>query len=1055
MPSTFTFLHPIMRTSLTTICLLLVSYCLLPVQISAQVAAYDTTLYNSLNFRNIGPYRGGRSAAVTGVVGNPFTYYFGSTGGGVWKSKDGGQTWGNISDGYFGGSIGAVAVSEWDPNVVYVGGGEKTVRGNVSYGYGMWRSTDAGKSWKHIGLDDSRHITRIRIHPRNPDLIYASVLGHLYGPNDERGIYRSEDGGQTWERVLFVNSEVGAVDLILDPTNPRIMYATMWRVKRTPYSLESGGEGSSLWKSVDGGSTWTDLSGSKGFPTGTLGIMGVTVSPANPERVWAIVEAEEGGLFRSDNGGNSWSRVNDERSLRQRAWYYSRIYADPQNEDRIYALNVRFWKSNDGGKSFESISTPHGDHHDLWIDPDNPDRMVVGDDGGAQVTLDGGNGWTTYHNQPTAQFYRVTTDNHFPYRILAAQQDNSTVRISHRSFSGSITERDWEPTAGGESGHIAPNPTNPEIVYGGSYGGYLTRINHETGDRRSINVWPDNPMGYGAGDLKFRFQWNFPIFFSPHDDNTLYAAANVLFKTTNEGQSWEQISPDLTRADSTTLGSSGGPITKDNTSVEYYATIFAAAESHREPGVIWTGSDDGRIHVTRDGGANWTDVTPSIRLMPEWMQINSLEIHPTQEGGVYIAGTRYKSDDNAPYLYRSLDYGKTWTKITDGIPDDHFTRVVRADPDRAGLLYAGTETGLYISFNDGVSWTSFQRNLPIVPITDLVVKDKDLIVATQGRSLWVMDDLSPIHQLSDEIAKSSMWLYTPRPTYRLPGGSGQPSLLVGQNPPNGVYIDYYFGAEPDSSTTALRILDSSGEIIKSFKTDTESDKLAIGMGTNRFVWDMRYPDAEKFQGLILWGSGGLNGPTAVPGHYSARLVSGDDSTTVSFEILPNPKTSASTDDMIAQFDFRMQARDKLTETHSAIEEIRNVRSQIEDVISKSKDAESYETIKEDGQKIIDELTSVEETLYQTNNRSRQDPLNYPIRLNDKLSLLSSHVGSGDHGPTQQAMEVRDELFGAINQALEQLDSILSGDLDEFNNLVRDAAVPAVNLQKKDQKNKDA
>ncbi|NBC16193.1 MAG: glycosyl hydrolase, partial [Bacteroidetes bacterium] len=703
-----------------------------PAQRTSATVQYDTTFFNALEYRPLGPYRGGRSAAVTGVPGQPMTYYFGGTGGGVWKTTDGGQTWGNISDGYFGGSIGAVAVSEWDPNVIYVGGGEKTVRGNVSHGYGMWKSVDAGKTWTQIGLTDSRHIPRVRIHPKNPDLVYAAVLGHLFGPNEQRGIYRSTDGGESWEQIHFVNENAGAVDLLMDPTNPRILYATFWRVRRTPYSLASGGEGSSLWKSTDGGDTWTELTGrDNGLPQGTLGIIGVTVSPADPDRVWAIVEAEDGGVFRSEDGGQTWRRINSDRNLRQRAWYYTRIYADTQDEDVVYVLNVGFWKSKDGGVTYERIGTPHGDHHDLWIDPDDPARMVIGDDGGAQVTFDGGENWSTYHNQPTAQFYRVATDTHFPYRIYGGQQDNSTVRILHRTEGYGIGERDWEPSAGCECGWMAPHPENPDVVYGGCYGGYLERVNHATGERRFVNVWPRNPMGHAAKDLKYRFQWNFPVLFSQYkdpaiDDYPLYAAANRLFVTRDEGESWTPISPDLTRADTTMMGSSGGPITKDNTSVEYYGTIFALAESPHEQGVIWAGSDDGLLHLTRDGGDTWTDVTPPESMMPEYIQINSIEPHPTAPGGLYVAATMYKWDDFQPYLYKTTDYGETWTKITDGIDPEHFTRVIRADPNREGLLYAGTESGIYVSFDDGASWQPFQRNLPVVPITDLAVEGTDL-----------------------------------------------------------------------------------------------------------------------------------------------------------------------------------------------------------------------------------------------------------------------------------------------------------------------------------------
>lgn len=706
--------------------------------VSGQEDAHQM-LNDATDFRSIGPFRGGRSAAVTGVRGKPMLYYQGAAGGGVWKTTDGGSSWGNISDGYFGGSVGAIEVAPSDPNIIYVGGGEVTVRGNVSHGYGMWKSYDGGQTWAQSGLPDSRRIPRIRVHPTDPDIVYAAVLGHLHGPNQERGVYRSRDGGTTWERILFASEEAGAVDLVIDPNNPRVLYASMWKINRTPYSLESGGEGSGIWKSTDGGDTWTEISQNKGLPKGPLGISGIAVSPVDSNRVWAIVEAPEGGLFRSDDAGKNWKRINDERKLRQRAWYYTRVYAGPKNVDEVYVLNVRFWRSTDGGATFNSISTPHGDHHDLWIAPEDPDRMAIADDGGAQVSYSRGKTWSTYMNQPTAQFYRVTTDNHFPYRIYGAQQDNSTVRILHRSDRGSIGERDWEPTAGGESGHIAPDPVNPDIVYGGSYGGFLTRIDHRTGERRNIHIWPDNPMGHGAGDGKFRFQWNFPIFFSQHHPGTLFAAGNVLFKTEDEGASWQQVSPDLTRNDSSKLGSSGGPITQDNTSVEYFCTIFAAVESLHEPDVIWAGSDDGLLHITRDGGKNWSNVTPPD--MPEWMQINSIEPHPTEKGGLYVAGTRYKSDDFKPYLYKTTDYGATWTQINKGIDRKHFTRVIRADPVRQGLLFAGTESGLYVSVDDGENWTLFQCNLPVVPITDMTFKNDDLVVATQGRSFWVLDDL--------------------------------------------------------------------------------------------------------------------------------------------------------------------------------------------------------------------------------------------------------------------------------------------------------------------------
>ena len=731
--------------------------------------SYPESLYSSMQYREIGPFRGGRSAAVTGVPGEPKLFYFGATGGGVWKTEDGGITYKNISDGYFGGSIGSIAVAKSDPNVIYVGGGEVTVRGNVSSGYGMWKSEDAGKTWSFAGLPKSRHIPRIVIDPQNPNIVYAAVLGNIYKPTEERGVYKSTNGGKSWKKMLFANRHAGAVELVIDPGNPRNLYAATWRVQRTPYSLSSGGDGSALWKSTDRGETWKKISDHKGFAKGTLGIIGVTVSPVNPERVWAIVEnKEQGGVYRSDDAGATWAKVNESRALRQRAWYYTKIYADTQDVNGVYVMNVAYHHSTDGGKTFKAHRAPHGDHHDLWISPEDNQRMIIGDDGGAQVSYDGGTTWSTYHNQPTAQFYRVTTDNAFPYRIYVAQQDNSTIRVRHRSFGRSIGEDDWEATAGGESAHIAIDPTNDDIVYGGSYGGFLTRVNHEKQSVRGINVWPDNPMGYGAEGMKYRFQWNFPILFSKHNPKRLYTFSNHVHVTENEGQSWDIISPDLTRNDPERLKSSGGPITQDNTGVEYYCTIFAANESPLQEGLLWVGSDDGLIHLTRDGGKNWTNVTP--KGMPEWMMINSVDPSPFDAGTCYVAGTRYKMGDFRPYLYKTTDYGVTWKQINQGIPNEHFTRVVRADPAKKGLLYAGTETGMYISFNDGERWEAFQQNLPIVPITDLALKDNSLIVATQGRSVWIMDDLTVLHQLEKDDTKAV--LYTPKDSYRLSGRGG-------------------------------------------------------------------------------------------------------------------------------------------------------------------------------------------------------------------------------------------------------------------------------------------
>lgn len=1034
----------------------------------------EQELFESLKFRSIGPYRGGRSAATAGVADDPMLYYMGAAGGGVWKTEDAGSSWENISDGFFGGSIGAIEVAPSNSNIIYVGGGEVSVRGNVSHGYGMWKSVDAGKTWTSIGLNDSRRIPRIRIHPTNPDIVYAAVLGHLFGPNQERGVFKSVDGGQNWKRVLFASEEAGAVDLIIDPNNSDTLYAATWKVLRTPYSLESGGEGSGIWKSTDAGETWKNISEAKGLPAGPLGICGVAVSPVDSNRVWAMVEAKDGGLFRSDNAGETWQRVNDERKLRQRAWYYTRVYAGPDDVNEVYVLNVRFWRSTDGGKSFGSISTPHGDHHDLWIAPNDPDRMAIADDGGVQVSVNRGKTWSTYENQPTAQFYRVTTDNHFPYRIYGAQQDNSTVRISSRTSGSSIGERDWESTAGGESGFIAPDPNDSDIVYGGSYGGYLTRINHRTREVRNVHVWPDNPMGHGAGDGKYRFQWNFPIFFSRHDSKTLFTAGNVLFKTNNGGASWTQISPDLTRNDPTKLGSSGGPITQDNTSVEYYCTIFAATESATEKDVIWAGSDDGLLHVTRDGGKKWDNVTPPE--LPEWSQINSIEAHPTEPGGLYVAATRYKLDDFKPYLFKTMDYGKTWKQITNGIDRKHFTRVVRADPNRKGLLYAGTETGLYISFDDGANWESFQCNVPIVPITDMTIKNGDLIVATQGRSFWVLDDLSLLHQWKSNLIEEPVHLFNSRPTLRMRGGGGsRPGRTSGQNVVGGVPIRFHLKEKPAKGvTTKVMIMNGAGDLVQTYSTSPDKDKdersMSADAGMNELRWNMRYAGAETFAGIVLWG-GGTGGPMAVPGTYTAKLVQAkkveppqaDDTPKAekqsakdakpetqellafetTFEIKPDPRSSATQKDYDTQFEFLIGVRDKLSEIHESISTIRDIRNQLKSYASRLKKDDGNQDLTKQANELIKKLTAIEEQLYQTKNQSSQDPLNFPIKLNNRLSGLVGVVSTGDNAPTRQSIEVRDALLAEINPLLKEYREIVSKELKAFNAAVIEAKVPAI------------
>ena len=1037
-----------MKTLLAKAGLLGLALFLLPISATSQrksksqstTPTYPEELYSSLDYRLIGPFRGGRSAAVTGVPGEPNLFYFGATGGGVWKTMDGGRTWDNISDGYFGGSIGAVEVAKSDPNVIYVGGGEQTLRGNVSSGYGVWKTVDAGKTWTSAGLEKSRHVPRIRVHPTDYNTVYAAVLGDIYKPTKERGIYKSTDGGQNWKQVLFVHEQAGAVDLTFDPNNPRILYASTWHAKRTPYSLISGGEGSALWKSMDSGETWTEISKNEGFPTDTLGIIGVAVSPKNSDRVWAIVEnKEKGGLYRSDDGGKKWTLINEERKIRQRAWYYTRVYADTGDEDVVYVLNVNYHKSTDGGKSFNTFNAPHGDHHDLWISPEDSQRMIIGDDGGAQVSYDGGETWSTYYNQPTAQFYRVTTDDSFPYRIYVAQQDNSTLRIEHRSDGNSINEDNWQETAGGESAHIAVDPENNDIVYGGSYDGFLTRVNHDKGTVRGINVWPDNPMGAGAEAMKYRFQWNFPIMFSRHDPNKLYTFSQHVHLSENEGQSWQVLSGDLTRNDPTKLVSSGGPITQDNTSVEYYCTIFAANESPLKEGLLWVGSDDGLIHVSKDGGSSWENVTPSN--MPEWSMVNSIEPSYFDEGTCYVAATRYKLGDFQPYLYKTTDYGKSWTKITDGIPAEHFTRVVREDPKKKGLLYAGTETGMYISFDDGAKWSSFQMNLPIVPVTDLALKNDNLIVATQGRSLYIIDDLTVLHQLDERKKNENTILFKPKDTYRTKGrASKTPSKTEGQNLENGVITHFLLKNYMEKDTVQLTYTSMAGDTLATYSnhikkggsaTAAKVNKLEVKKGGNTFVWDTRGKGAEKLEGMILWWAN-LDGARAVPGNYKVHLAVNGTSTAETFTILPDPRSESTVADMQKQFDFITDVNTTIDNAHQSIKKIRNVTEQLNAFTAQYKDDALTKELIEKAKTMKEKLGEVEKALYQTQNRSGQDPLNFPIKLTNKLGHLNSLVSLDDFPPTDQDIAVKNELTAKINKELEIFDAVLSSELQEFN-----------------------
>jgi photosystem II stability/assembly factor-like uncharacterized protein len=1002
--------------------------------------------FSALKWRNIGPFRGGRSAAVTGIPNKPNLFYMGSTGGGVWKTTDAGNTWQNISDGFFGGSVGAIAVSESDNNVMYVGMGEKTVRGNVSSGDGVWKSENAGKTWRHVGLKTSRHIPRMKIHPKNSDIVFAGVMGDLYKPTQERGVYKSSDGGENWKRVLFSDENSGVVDLIIDPNNPRILFATTWDVRRTPYSLSSGGKGSALWKSTDEGETWTNISSNKGLPKGIWGISGVTVSPVNSDIVYALIENEKGGIYKSTDAGKTWKLINSERKLRQRAWYYTRLYADTQDEDILYVLNVRYHKSTDGGKSYKTYNAPHGDHHDLWISPKDNQRMIIGDDGGAQVSFDAGENWSTYMNQPTSQFYRVTTDNHFPYRILAAQQDNSTVRISHRTSGRFITESDWESTAGGESAHIAVDPLNDEIVFGGSYGGLLTRKNHKTGETRAVNVWPDDPMGHGAEDFKYRFQWNFPIFFSPNNKKRLYAASNHLHVTENEGQSWELISPDLTRNDPKTLVSSGGPITQDNTGVEYYGTIFAATESLFEPGLIWTGSDDGLVHISKNNGTTWDNVTP--KKMPEWMMINSIEVDPFTKGGAYIVGTKYKSGDYKPYIYKTENYGKSWKQITNGIAGEDFTRALKADPKRKGLLYVGTERGMYVSFDDGKNWQSFQQNLPTVPITDLAIKNDNLIAATQGRSLWIIDDLTPLHQLNSSTLKEDIVLYKPKAAYNMSGGLGKTSRTQGTNHPGGVAINYYIKKKAENDLVSLSFFDANDNFIKKYSTKPDKEKkegkLEVNDGNNIFYWNMMYPGAEKVKGMILWWAS-LNGPMALPGNYRVELSVNNKKMNEVFTILRNPTSEATEADMKTQFDFINEINTKMTEIHGSLKNVKKVRTQVNTLKKSITDKEKHKELINFADTLVKEMTEIEETLYQTKSKSGQDPLNFPIRLNNKLAHLNSLTRIGNYAPTQQAIDFKNAITKDIDAELMKLNSLFTNGVNELNTKVKESDIDFIQL----------
>jgi photosystem II stability/assembly factor-like uncharacterized protein len=1053
--------------------------------------AYDSTAFAALRWREIGPFRGGRSVAVAGSAKRPYEYYFGTTGGGVFKTTDGGVTWAPVTDKYFGGTIGAIGVSESNPDIVYVGAGEYPIRGNVSHGDGVWRTSDGGKTWVSLGLVDTRQISRVRVHPTNPDIVYVGAEGHVFGPNSERGVFKTTDGGKTWRKILYRNDSTGITDLVLDPNNPEIIYAAFWQAWRTPWQLVSGGAGSGIFKSTDGGEHWTELSRNPGLPQGVLGNIGLAVSPSNSNKVWAIIEADSGGVFRSSDGGATWTRTNSERRLRQRAWYYTRIFADPKDENAICVLNTGMYRSTDGGKTFRGIQVPHGDNHDLWIASNDPQRMIESNDGGANVSFNGGKAWTE-QDQATAQFYHVVTTNHFPYRVCGAQQDNSTLCGPSRA-SGGISIDDWYDVGGGESGYIAVRPDTPDVVFAGSYGGLLTRKDIKTGFERDVNPWPNNPMGHDAADARYRFQWTYPIVISPHNPSRMYVGSSVIFQSDDEGQTYKVISPDLTRHDPRTLGSSGGPITKDQTSVEYYATVFTIAESPRTAGVIWAGSDDGLINITRDGGKTWKNVTPPG--LPEWTRISMIDASNFSAGTAYVAANRYQLDDMKPYLYKTSDYGEHWTSITNGIPATEFTRVLREDPEKAGLLYAGTERGVWISFDDGASWQSLRRNLPIVPVHDLAIKEGDLIAATHGRSFWILDDLSSLRQLTPGIPREAAHLFKPRKVYRagFGGGGGNGAAgghPTGANPPAGAVV-YYSLAQPRQLVT-LDFLDPQGKVIRTFTsqqdptvaadsiradsvraarndslrragmapdTTTRSEargeetpgeeglvrrppppRVANKAGLNMFAWNLRYPDAMVFQNMIMW-AGSVVGPTVLPGNYSVRLNVNGQHFTQPFVVVKDPRVTASDADLREQFDLLMKIRDKTSEANNAVRTIRNMKAQLADR-SQKMTGQRAAAFAQVAKTLSDRLSAVEGEIYQVKNQSGQDPLNYPIRLNNKIAALAGVVGGIDAKPTSQSYTVFSDLSSQLDRQLQAMRGALIT-LPAINSSLREAGLAPI------------
>ncbi len=997
---------------------------------TSPTSTVDKSFYEGLEWRNIGPNRGGRSLGVAGSPGRPNEYYFGATGGGLWKTVDGGTEWKAVTDGQVtSSSVGAVAVAETNPDIVYIGMGEVQLRGSITQGDGVYKTKDGGKTWRHLGLKETQAVARIRIHPTNPDIVYVAALGHPYGDNQERGVFRSTNGGNSWEKVLYVSPKAGAVDLIIDRNNPKVLYASTWEVQRKAWKMWGGGGDSKLWKSIDGGDTWTDLTSNSGMPAPPIGKIGVTVSPADSNRVWAIVEANEGGVFRSEDGGKTWERSNDERKLRQRAFYYSRIYADPWDKETVYCLNTGFYKSTDGGKTFDTtIKVPHGDNHDLWIDPNNPDRMINSNDGGGNVSINGGKSWTE-QDYITTQFYHVMTTSDVPYHVAGAQQDNSTLAMpsdgwSHRQARG--PNHGWYyAVGGGESGWITQHPENKDIFYAGSQGALLTRYDRSNGQTRDIQVYPRFFSGEPASALPERWQWTFPIMFAPQDSKVMYTCSQHVWKTTDDGQSWEKISPDLTYADPETLGKTGGIITMDMNGPEIYATVFALAPSSHDINTIWAGSDDGKIHITRDGGKNWEDITP--KNLPKFSRVSIINESKHRPGTLFVAANRYQVDDRQPYVFKTHDYGKTWTKIINGIEDGHFARAVREDPVRQGLLFLATEHGVYFSMDDGGLWQSLQLKLPDTPIRDLVVKDNDVVLGSHGRGFWILDDIQPLRQYKPEMKNQSAVLFEPANAIR---GIGNAS------------IQYYLKEQQDTIT--FEILDANDKLINTFtgskpKYEVDPDlpwwqkggssKPTTAKGINTFSWDLRYPGATEFDGMIIWSARPQRGPKAPIGTYKVRMKTKDYEKTYAFEVQMNPNLKGITkEDLDEQFELANKIMQKTSTANEAVIKIREMKS----IIDSAKQKISSSDYKKVISPFLEKISEVEEELYQVKNQSNQDPLNFPIKLNNRLASLRRSMENGEAKPTDGAYKVFNELSVELENHLGNLNTIMSNHLAKVN-----------------------